>query len=355
VLAAVLGDLDHPGALGMTWPLPAQYLAALVPLAAGAVTTLGWLRHRDARWGVAIVACQLLTLVPLAATYNPVRRAEEFYPRPKAIEWLQDHVDGRALMPGHVGTVYRIALAQGYDGMTPRRVEQLIGPVGAGDAVAAGFFENPLALWGSEPLSAVTVLRSGLSDLFSVRYLLLPPGAQLSRPDIHVVYDGPDARIFEHSRALPRAFLVGRARCAGDAEAMALLRTRALDIRREVILTGCNTPTQGETPAAGDTVEIRPSPDDRVRIRVSSAGPAYLVVTDTWFPGWRATVSGSETVVWRANYAFRAVRVPGGQHEVEFVFRPRGFREGLIITLLALASTLAVAVIGSRRGRRGDG
>jgi uncharacterized membrane protein YfhO len=102
-------------------------------------------------------------------------------------------------------------------------------------------------------------------------------------------------------------------------------------------------------------VEIRPSPDDRVRIRVSSAGPAYLVVTDTWFPGWRATVSGSETVVWRANYAFRAVRVPGGQHEVEFVFRPRGFREGLIITLLALASTLAVAVIGSRRGRRGDG
>jgi uncharacterized membrane protein YfhO len=52
-------------------------------------------------------------------------------------------------------------------------------------------------------------------------------------------------------------------------------------------------------------------------------------------------VDGQETPIYRANYLFRAVYVPAGQHSVDFVYRPRAFRLGLLISLCA---TVAVSV-----------
>lgn len=346
-LLGVLQSLDAPGAQAMSWSLGVQYVLALALLAAAAVATLGWLGSRTPRWGVALLACQLASLLPFAVTYNPIRDAQWFYPTPPAIAWLQQHQDGRAVLPGHLGSVYRVALAHGYDGMTPRRVEEIAGPVGSGNAVAAGFLENPLALWGSEPLSPIAVLRSSAVDLLGVRYVVSPPGADLGWPGARVVYDGADARIVERAQALPRALVVGRARCAGEAETIQLIRTGAVDFRSEVILADCQAPPRAE-PAAG-VVEMLPgADDDRLRLAVTSSGPGYLVVNDTWFPGWRATVSGVETPVLRANHAFRAVRVPAGRHEVEFRFRPRGFAVGLAVSLAALAIVLGLALVSAR-------
>jgi hypothetical protein len=349
VLSCVVVSLEHRAARGMTWSLTEQYLIGLALLAAGAVTSIGWLTRRTATWGVALAACQLASLVPLALTYNPVRDAGGFYPTPTAIAWLQQHRDGRAVLPGQLGSVYRIPLAQGYDGMTPRRIDEVVGPVGTGNAVVAGFLENPLTLWGSEPLSAVAVLRSGIANLLGVRYVVLPPGADLGWPDVRVVYDGADARIFERPGAWPRAFLVGQARCVREAEAIQLVRTGAIDFRREVILADCATPPPGREPASGDGVEIVATAGDRVRLRVSATGPAYVVVTDTWFPGWRATVDGTEATLWRANHAFRAVWVPGGRHDVELRFRPRGFHAALAVTLAALAGVATLGLLSLRR------
>lgn len=334
----------------MTWSLSAQYLGGLVLLTATAVALLGWISRRDARWAAALIACQLASLLPLAATYNPVRDASWFYPTPDAIAWLQAHRDGRAVMPGHVGQVYGIALAQGYDGMTPRRIDDIAGPVGAGNAAAAGFRENPLNLWGSEPLTGVGVLTSGVSDLLAVRYLLMTPKAELGWPGLRVVYDAADARIFERAHALPRAFLVGSGRCVADAEAIRLVRTGGVDFRREVLLAECEKAERGAPPTARDGVEILPSAADRVRLTVTTSEARYVVVSDTWFPGWQATVNGHAAKVWRANHAFRAVRVPAGRHDVELWFRPRGFQGGLAVSLAALGSVLVLGLVGVRRG-----
>jgi hypothetical protein len=74
----------------------------------------------------------------------------------------------------------------------------------------------------------------------------------------------------------------------------------------------------------------------RVVVSASTAVPAWLVLTDTWFPGWRARIDGRDVVVRRADHAFRAVTLPAGRHEVEFSFTPCGLVSSAAVTLGAL-------------------
>jgi uncharacterized membrane protein YfhO len=71
------------------------------------------------------------------------------------------------------------------------------------------------------------------------------------------------------------------------------------------------------------------------------------VVSDTWFPGWKAEVDGAGVRLWRANHAFRAVAVPAGDHRVAFRFRPRSMLLGAVVSAIALV----VAAIVARRRR----
>ena len=80
---------------------------------------------------------------------------------------------------------------------------------------------------------------------------------------------------------------------------------------------------------------------NRVTIRAILDAPGYLVVADTWYPGWRATVDDVPTELLRANHAFRAVRLEAGEHQVEMVYRPVSVLAGGAISLATL--TLLVA------------
>jgi uncharacterized membrane protein YfhO len=75
---------------------------------------------------------------------------------------------------------------------------------------------------------------------------------------------------------------------------------------------------------------------NEIRLRVDAPADAYLVLSEVWYPGWRATVDGVPAQVLRANYAFRAVRLGPGQNEVHLTFAPRSWRLGLAISGLTL-------------------
>lgn len=340
-------------------PAPAlQYLACLAGLAAAAGLLTRWIADGRARWGVALAAVQVATLAPLAS-YLPVRDARWLYPTPPAIAWLQRHAGAaRVLIPNQIGLLYGLRQAHGYDGLSPRRVTELAGPIGTGGASAAGYRENTVALHGSEPLSPIVVLLAPTRELLGVRYLLLPPGTPPAEPRLRPVYDGADARVFEDPAALPRAFVAPRARCADDRAAVALLRGRGVVPADEVVLADCaGAPVAPEArPMISPEARIVVAPEARivvdeparVVVAASTGAPAWLVLTDTWFPGWRARLDGAEVPLRRADHAFRAVALLPGRHEVEFAFTPRGLALGAGITLAALA-VVAVLLL-PRRG-----
>jgi uncharacterized membrane protein YfhO len=81
-----------------------------------------------------------------------------------------------------------------------------------------------------------------------------------------------------------------------------------------------------------------------VVVHVEGTRPGYLVLTDIWFPGWKCIVDEHSVPIYRADFLFRAVPVPAGEHEVVFTFAPRSYCCGRWITGLALA--IAAAVLG---------
>ena len=345
--AVVLATAD-PRAVAVRPTLPVQLLATLAGLTAAAVGLLAWLRDGRARWGFVLAVVQVASLAPLAATYQPVRGTRWLYPTPPALEWLRSRAaPSRVLKPDSTGFLYGLREAHGYDGLAPRRVEQLLGPVGTGNAPLAGYLENTVALHGSEPLAPAAILVSPARDLVAVRFILLAPGTAAPAPGLRLVYDAADARIFENPAALPRVFIARSARCVDDRAALRLLRGRAIDPAVEVLLAECRTVSPPAGPARDVSARIVVDAPDRVVVNATTDAPAWLVLTDTWFPGWRARVDGVETPVLRAHHAFRAVTLLPGQHDVELTFRPRGLVTGAAITLLAGA--IVVALLLRRR------
>ena len=349
VAAVALAAYD-PRAAAVRPTLTVQLLLTLGGLTLTAVALLGWLRDGHARWGIALAVVQVASLAPLAATYQPIRDTRWLYPTTPALAWLGAHVaHSRVLKPDSTGFLYGLREAHGYDGLAPRRVEQLLGPVGTGNAVLSGYLENSAALHGSEPLAPATVLFSPARDLAGVRFILLAPGAAAPAPGLRVVYDAADARIFENPAAAPRAFIAGRARCVDDRTALRLLRSRAVDPTAEVLLAECGTALATTDAPRAAAAQIVVDATDHVVVRATTDAAAWLVLTDTWFPGWHARVDGVETPVLRAHHAFRAVALSPGAHEVDFTFHPRGLAAGVAITLLAGVAIVAL-LLRPRRG-----
>lgn len=157
------------------------------------------------------------------------------------------------------------------------------------------------------------------------------------------------AHVYEYRNAVPRARVVPTARqVAGEEEALAAVLSADFDPTREVVLEEqVNKIEHGGSGVAS----ILSDRENQLDVQVALNGPGYLVLNDTYYPGWTATIDGVDTEIYRANYAFRAVPVPAGEHTVRFRFEPTHWRMGLFISIVSLIVTaggFVYALFGKR-------
>lgn len=160
-------------------------------------------------------------------------------------------------------------------------------------------------------------------------------------PEYRLVHSG-DLKIYENLENLPRAFVVHRVQISEAA--LEAMQEEAFDPGQEVILS------QGpvghlEEGSVQDRVSIVSYQPERVVVQAHLGAPGYLVLTDAYYPGWRALVDGRPAKIERADYYFRAVYLEEGKHTIEFVYDPLSFKVGLAISL----ASLALMVIGLKR------
>ncbi len=175
-----------------------------------------------------------------------------------------------------------------------------------------------------------------LADFLNCRYILTSSSNSVleGRPGYEKIFDQPPYRVYQNQDALERFFIVHNARVmAGTDEVEAYLRRFPGKLGEEVLLEAVPESPSQPGPKAGDHVEVLQYGPDKIDIRAGLQDDGYLVMSEVFFPGWRATVDGERTRIELANYAFRAIPLAEGSHRVSLVYDPSSLRIGNAIAL----------------------
>jgi len=398
-LVTVLIDYGIMAHYSPEWKLHPYWLTCLatLPLAAWLVAQ----RASTTAWRVGWTAVLAADALGLSWLYVEVRPYDEIFAPARCVEYLAertgDHArvldlesqqsDHRTSPLGNIQPLLRrIHTLRGYNPLNVHHFWQYLNFVSDVDSPPA--FETGIA--------SLSIVNKSLLDLAGVRYLLQPSAAEYAPPQSPPVDVDPrwkavfaDARprvyvfsglgvtyalpqtVYENvDRPLPRAFVVPAAQPLPE-PLMVLAALRNNDFTRRVYLGVPHAPAPGADldgggvprsadsaapppsgePAADAPVGYRPAKirshrPNEVVIDVAGDTPGWLVLTDVWFPGWECTVDGRAVEVQCANYTFRAVAVPAGDHQVVFRYRPPTYLRGQQISA-ATGLGVLVILIGS--------
>ena len=248
-------------------------------------------------------------------------------------------------MPDYVDVtdVKRLRSANGFDPLAPKDYQEAVG-----DMSYFGAIVRP---------ERVLPPRSHVLDLLRVSLVLehprsspvpITPGSSLGTG--HPVAGTPLLR-YEYTPRLPEAFLVGAAERRPRDQALAALDGRApLDPTSVALVDSACAPCRraGEPGPAGVVGATRWRLEG-FDAEVAATRPAMLVVSQAWFPGWRASVDGHPAPVVRVDGVVQGVPVGAGRHLVALRYRPPGLLTGALVSAASLVGLTLWAALHRRR------
>ena len=206
-----------------------------------------------------------------------------------------------------------------------------------------------------EPRTVRSLLRGvdpGALGLCNVKYVLTHADTFLDETHFHPVWEGDEGiKIYRNDLFAPRAFLRYDYEVVPEGEFLSGFHEGRVDPGQKVFLSQAprepfEPEKAGGSPGPATVVPERYVPEEIV-YRINSPQAGYLVVSNTWYPGWICYVDGLKQNLLKANGCMWSVSVPAGKHLVRFVFRPRVFSFGAGISMVFLI--FIFMVMGKKR------
>jgi hypothetical protein len=209
-----------------------------------------------------------------------------------------------------------------------------------------------------------------LFDISSVRYVIT--SYKMDDKAFRLLKDVPinenSAYLYEYLPYPGRFLMFNKVIYVDDTKAaIEKLTDNTIDLRSTLVLIGkdksSNPPRSTASPSfmrtglkggnsgLAGTATLVSYNANKVIIECEAKTDAFLYLSDTWYPGWRAYVDGTKTEIYRADLAFRAVEIPKGSHRVVFRYVPISFYIGLFLTISGIV--LCVWLIRRERKNRG--
>lgn len=246
----------------------------------------------------------------------------------------------------NINLLYQTRGVSSYAGMKIKRSNEL-------DSILQSYFTV------DPPKNRAQVSFSALNkmmNLTATRFLIspfeinlpFPPLAELAVPNPH-----SSLRVYRLPEPKPRAWFSSQAKyvtsenylqqllVAGSESAQATdFSPTLLETPLDQVFPNC--PNLGK-PAWGDQTwlpaKITQTTNQEVVLTVQAPRCGLVVLADTFYPGWQATVDDQPVKIFRANYNFRAVPVSAGSHLVKFSYRPETFRLGIWLSFFSWTLT----------------
>jgi uncharacterized membrane protein YfhO len=152
--------------------------------------------------------------------------------------------------------------------------------------------------------------------------------------------------ISQRSSYLPRAWIVHQDKKLPDSLIIPYMKSDDFNPLEEVVISERTTvPAFNKMSNEGkDSVSIILYQEEKIELDVNLGSDGYLVLSEHYYPGWKAYLDGERTAIICANYLFRAVPVSKGKHRVSFLFQPGSLYLGVVLAILSLTFTIVVCV-----------
>ena len=194
--------------------------------------------------------------------------------------------------------------------------------------------------------------RGKLLGAVNVKYVVAFHPLEVKGLDLVREFPEHYSKLYEVTDAVPRAYVAARAVYELNPKStLERMSSDSFDPLGDVIV---DAPVQlGPQDVIQSAATIKLYRNNQVQIDAQLSARGILVLTDAYYPGWKVRVDGKKQKILRANYLFRGVELPAGKHKVEFIYEPKSFTVGLIISLCTAGLLLGVPLVGWFRRRAG--
>jgi hypothetical protein len=161
------------------------------------------------------------------------------------------------------------------------------------------------------------------------------------------------ALIYENKHALPRAYFVDNIKTLSlKQEIFDFIGSGQFDPARTAILE--EEPEFTVQPNPENQVELISYDIHKIKLKASLKSPSLMVLSEIYYPaGWKAYVDGELTKIYKTNYILRSIFLESGDHQVEFVFGPKSFYVGLIISIITCILLIVTLIYSIKMKRQG--
>ncbi len=147
--------------------------------------------------------------------------------------------------------------------------------------------------------------------------------------------------VYENLGAMSRAWLVPEVISLKPEQVITAIKSSRLPDGRfyqpsKIALVEENLDFKAKNFDLGATSNLVKLDDTHIQIKTNSQSPAFLVLSDVYYPGWKAKIDGKSTHIFQTNYVLRGVLIPEGNHVVEFIFSSGSFHIGAGISAASL-------------------
>lgn len=316
---------------------------------------------------ITLVLFQIIEPAYYFIKHQPFSTPEFVFPGHPVLTYLQKNAGynrffgfGTSYLDNNFSVYYRIFSAEGYDPLYIKRYGELIYSSFNGEVE-----KNKVPRSDAQFTNEDNYYRNRLFDLTGVKYILdkndlyssnwEPENDKFPTDKYNLIWQKQKWKVYERKSVMPRVFLADSYLVEDNPrKILDKIYDKNFDLGNTVILE--KEPVfklfepngQGVT-LSSSSARIVDYKSNKVTINTQANFPKVLFLSDTYYPGWKATIDGVTEPIYRADYVFRAIFVPGGNHEVVFIYDPLSFKTGLALSLASIGFFVGIGVLQGRR------
>lgn len=256
-----------------------------------------------------IIFIAFFDLFRFAQKFTPFTNPRYLFPSTRTLDFLQSRpglfrvaVLDRRIMPPNFFTHYKIQTVEGYDPLYLKNYAEFIAILERGKPDISQPF-------GFNRIITPHNYNSKLFDFLNVKYIL--SFEEIKSPKLTKVFEEGQTKVYENNAVFERVYFVKKVIFAADDMSDIFIN----DLKENAIIS----PPVQNVPSLtfGQVTNINYS-ENQISLTTINEGTGFLVISDSYYPTWKAYIDGRRAPIYLTNHAFRGIFVPGGKHEVQF-------------------------------------